>query len=781
MCTLFRFCLVMFLTAPLFAAPQTVFVLDASGRPLAAASVFLNHADGRIEEVTTDAVGRVAVEAPEQTLITVAADGFEPSQPLSLAGDSLRVVLHPSAYSEEVVVTGARSRVPLTEVSTSVSVIEKEKLDTLLRSSRNLADALGKAVPGLAPGTGSASIWGQTMRGRGMQVLVDGVPLTTLRNTARDLVAIDTSMVERIEVLRGTTALYGDGATGGLINIVTKRPEMDSFTGETQISGRMSLTNPENSTGGRLAQALSGKAGRFDWRVDAAFDRTGSFYDAEGDRIAPDPYGQGGMAEVEGLSLMGKLGWSPSGDQRLQFAFSSLDSEQQTAWTSDPSVNSLPAFTTKARAMKGLDLDHPQGSENQMLQLSWEDADLFGSRFSILAFSRDYQTVFTPFDGRPYAIYGNKIFQSRLESETLGLRIDLESPLPIRGLTAFWGFDAGTEETAQPVWILDPDVFVESGGRTFRTIDDRPWVPLVDKRNQAGFAQLEWMMNERWLVRGGLRYDTVEANIPSFSTLSGTLIEGGGRSWSDTLFNAGLVHYFTPSTRVWTSFSQGFSLPDIGLVLRSAPAGSSLDTLPFQPQIVDAWEVGSRAEAGRWSGSVAAFYNTSEFGTSTAGFNKPVVRAPERVYGMELTGEVEASEILTLGGNFSWTEGKSDPNRDGVYTWLNGYRIAAPSASLWIDHRTTQRWRNRLHFLYSGDRDRFGGSVVFGERPIESYQVVDLTSSFEFQLGRLDIGIENLLNEKYYVRDAQLLRSGRNDSYSQSPGASLTIGWTFRY
>lgn len=776
-----RSLLLSLLALPLLGAPRALSVVDPSGSAVRGATVIVLHADGSVQELSTDERGRVTVDLAADSSITVAAPGFEPSQTLTPAGDPFEVVLRPEAYSELIVVTGARSRVPLAEVSTSVSVIEDENLETLLRSSRNLADAIGKAVPGLAPGTGSASIWGQTMRGRGMQVLVDGIPLTTLRNTARDLVAIDPSIVERIEVLRGTTALYGDGATGGLINIITRRAAGDGFQGETQITGRTSLTNFEDSTGGRLAQSLSGNVGPFDWRVDAAFDRTGSFFDAEGDRIAPDPYGQGGMAEVDGLSVMGKLGWAPGRDQRLQLSFSSLDSKQETIYTSDPAVNSLPALSTKARPMAGLDLDHPQGSENQLVHLGWEDASFFGSKLAVLAFARDYQTVFTPFDGRPFAIYGNKIFQSRLESQSLGLRIDLESPLPVRGMTAFWGFDAGSEETEQPVWIMDPATFVASGGRSFRTIEDRPWVPLVDKRNHAAFGQLEWMIGQRWLLRGGLRYDAVDADIPSYVTLAESTVEGGKRTWSDVLFNAGLVHYFTPKARAWASFNQGFSLPDIGLVLRSATAGADLDTLPFQPQIVDAWEIGSRIESGRWSGSAAAFYNTSEFGTSTAGFNQPVVRAPERVYGVELTGDFKTTERLTLGGNATWTEGKHDPNRDGIFTYLNGYRISAPSATLWADHQTTPRWRNRLQVLYSGDRDRFGTSTAFGERPIESYQVVDLTSSFDLRLGRLDVGIENLLNEKYYVRDAQLLRSGRNDSYSQSPGATLSVTWAFRY
>lgn len=345
----------------------------------------------------------------------------------------------------------------------------------------------------------------------------------------------------------------------------------------------------------------------------------------------------------------------------------------------------------------------------------------------------------------------------------------------------YWGADAGSEKTEQPVWIMDPATYDQSGGRVMRTIDDRPWVRMIDKRNQAAFAQLEWVANTRWLLRGGLRHDRVQADIPTFSTLAGSTIDGGSREFSDTLANIGVVYILGTDSRLFVSFAQGFSLPDIGLVLRSAPAGASLDTLPFQPQIVHGWEAGWQQTRGALSGNLSAFYSTSEFGTSTAGFNQPVVRAPERVYGTEGQVEYRPAGAWAVGAIASWTEGKHDPNRDGIYTYLNNYRIPGPNGTAWFEHQTTRSWRNRVQVLWSGERDRFGASTAFGERPIESYTVVDLLSTFDLRRGQLYVGVQNALNAEYFVRDAQLLRSGRNDSYTAAPGATLSIGWSMRY
>lgn len=777
---LFATILSLALAAPVFAGVRVV-VTDRSGAPVAGAAINVI-AGGAVRPFTTGKDGSVMTEATVGDTILVTRDGFASSQEIVVeAASEIRFRLEPASFAEELTVTASQSRIPMAEVSSSVSVIEGELLRETLAMSGNLADALGKVVPGLAPGTGSASIWGQTLRGRGVQVLVDGIPLTTLRNTARDLVAVDPNLVERVEVLRGTTAMYGDGATGGLINIVTRTAAPGETQFETTAMSDVSTSDISESAGGRLSQSASGRIGALDWRADVGFEKTGLQFDAEGDLIQPDPYGQGGLADSETLSLLGKLGWQITADSRVQLSFTGLDSEQDTTWTTDPSVNSAPALSLKSRAIRGLSMDHPQGSDNELLQLSYEDRSFLGATVRAQFYTRDYQTVFTPFDGRSLAIYGRQIFQSRLESESAGARLDIESTLPVEGLRVFWGLDAGSEETAQPVWIIDPVAYDQSGGRTFRTLEDRAWVPLVDKQNQAAFAQAEWLPSSRWILRGGLRHERVDAAIPTFTTLAGSMIEGGDRDWSDTLFNAGVVYYATPATRIWTSFSQGFSLPDIGLVLRSAPAGSSLDTLPFQPQVVDAWELGIGSERPRWNWSVATYYNTSDFGTSSAGFNQPVVRAPERIYGAELTGELRATARLRTGMSAAWSEGEYDPDGDGDYAYLNNYRIAAPSVGLWLDHATSAAWSNRAQMLWSGDRDRFGSSTAFGQRPIESYTVVDLLTAYATAVGTFELGVQNVLDAEYYVRDAQLLRSGRNDSHTMAPGRTLRLQWSIRY
>ncbi len=97
---------------------------------------------------------------------------------------------------------------------------------------RVTADILGFLVPSLTPSSGTTSNYGMTMRGRVVQYMIDGVPQTGYRDGSRQLNSIQPSMIERIEVVSGATSIYGSGATGGIINIITKSGGQDPISFE---------------------------------------------------------------------------------------------------------------------------------------------------------------------------------------------------------------------------------------------------------------------------------------------------------------------------------------------------------------------------------------------------------------------------------------------------------------------------------------------------------------------------------------------------------------------
>lgn len=452
---------------------------------------------------------------------------------------------------------------------------------------------------------------------------------------------------------------------------------------------------------------------------------------------------------------------------------------QKTEYASDPTVDLLPG-TQKARAIGGIALDDPQGTRNTLFNADYTNPRFLGSRLHAQFYARDYLTRFFPSDQRRSAAFGRNIIQSYVDSTKTGGRAEVETALRgDGGPVIVWGADVSRERTAQPVYIYDPVIYDQSGGRVFRKIDERTWTPPTDQTNLGLFMQTEWRAAERWLLRAGARHERVWIDVDDYTTLAGNNIPGGKLRYNDTLFNAGLVFDATATTSLYANFSQGFSVADIGRVLRSAPRGFSVAQLRPEPQKVNNFELGLRTNWTRLQTSLALFYNRSNLGATFAP-DFTIVRAPEKIYGAEAVVDVQPTDRLRFGGTGTWLEGKQDLNRNGRYTYLPGDRIPPLKLTAYFEHDLVpERWTNRLQLLYSGERKRFGNSADFGRGPVEDFATLDLLSSIRLARGVLRIGIENLLNRLYFLPISQW--QGVDSRRAAARGATLNVGYTLHF
>ncbi len=678
---------------------------------------------------------------------------------------------------ERIIVGITRTQEELTDVPRSVTVINREQIEEQAQSTRDLGNILGKLVPGLAPPTQSNSNFGQSLRGRNVLVLIDGVPQSTSRNVFRDFSTIDPSAVERIEVLRGPTAIYGDGATGGVVNIITRTASEEKLTSTTEVGLNASLSHLEDSLGYNLRQSVSGTENNFDYTISAAFTGIGGFFDADGDRIPPDPNGQGGLSDTDSFNILGKVGVNIAEGQRLQLTLNHFNDRQNTDFTTDPSVNRLPG-RQKARALEGLDLEDSQGTRNTLINLEYNNEDLFGSRVRTQAYYRNYFTRFFPFDARNTASLGNIIFQSELESEKIGSRLEIDTPLSSpETLSLLWGVDLSRENSSQPVAVFDPVLFNNSNGLVFREIDERSWTPAFSQNNLGLFAQLRWDASDRIVLNGGLRHERVGVSADDFTTIRGNSIGGGDLNYNATLFNLGAIYNVTEQVNLFANFAQGFSVADVGLALRNAPAGFSVASLRPEAQKVDHYEIGVRGNWDIVEASLVGFYNQSDLGTT---FTAPgtILRSPQQVYGLEATFDVQASEAWQLGTTLSLVGGDRDSDDDGDYDApLNTFSISPLKVTAYVQNQTLPSWRNRLQLLYSGSRDPVG--TGFGLNEVESYFTLDYISRIDLGPGTLQVSVENLLNKQYFPVVSQLQTT--DSSYAAARGTTLSVSYSFTW
>lgn len=676
----------------------------------------------------------------------------------------------PITEMEPLVVTATRQGMAANELAHSVTVIDRQQLKNQFQTSRNLGEVLAKTVPGMAPASQTLTNFNQSLRGRNLLVLIDGVPQNTNRNISRDLMTIDVVNIERIEVLRGASAVYGSGAAGGVVNIITRRNE----TGASTTVGLQSALTGINKKGFgyRGEQYLGGGSDAFDYGLNLAWESQGGFFDADGDRIAPEP-SQGDLSDTDSLSLAGKLRWFLDSGT-LTLSANHFDAEQDTDFASDPSVAALSPGSVKARAIPGLQLDKQNQTRNSLVNLAWSaDQTPLGSLDAQLYY-RDYHARFAPFDGRPVSTL-QVLSQTLLDSESLGGRLALSTDLSEDSLVR-WGMDLSREKSEGPVTTYDGAAFDKSGGRVFADTGDRTFMPPIVQENIGAFAQFENDLNDRLRWELGARYEYVSASFDDFTTLGqGNAIKGGEVSYDDLLFNTGVVFSLSEASELYGNFSQGFELPDIGLRLRSAPAGFNFSDSQLTPLKTDNYELGVRGDWGRTQASAAAFYSTSDLGqTSIQNFTLFVPRSEERIYGLELTLDHQIDARWKLGGLLSWMEGERFDKNDQRWEALNGYRIPPLQLRAYTEYAPSNQWFHRLQVNYSGSRnDAFEDQVGFGSREVKTYTTVDYFTRYQLDQYTFSLGVENLLNKDYSTVFGQLLRNGDNTSHIAASGATL--------
>jgi len=134
----------------------------------------------------------------------------------------------PHADTDVIVVSGTRLDTPISESGTSVTVID----ETALARSAFALDAIA-TTPGVSVNQNGAFGGVASVRIRGAAseqtlVLIDSVPVNdpTSPGGGYNFATLDSAQIERIEILRGSqSVLWGTDAIGGVVSIITKRPQ----------------------------------------------------------------------------------------------------------------------------------------------------------------------------------------------------------------------------------------------------------------------------------------------------------------------------------------------------------------------------------------------------------------------------------------------------------------------------------------------------------------------------------------------------------------------------
>jgi len=215
-------------------------VSDSSHSPIANARIeFHSGTDTRLSTTDDDGTFTIPNVANEGTLL-VSYPGFTPvtiGVRRESLGNFLEIYLQPAPIVERILVSPAASD-RISAVPNSQFSISKQEIE--LSGSLTLDDVLREA-PGFSLFRRSGSLFanptsqGVSLRGVGASgasratVLLDGVPLNTPFGAWVYWDRVPKLSVESVEVVSGAASdLYGSGALGGVVNIITK-PLRKSF------------------------------------------------------------------------------------------------------------------------------------------------------------------------------------------------------------------------------------------------------------------------------------------------------------------------------------------------------------------------------------------------------------------------------------------------------------------------------------------------------------------------------------------------------------------------
>lgn len=698
---------------------------------------------------------------------------------------TLNIALRPLIRKDhEVIISGSRVKETLDEVTSSVSIIGKHKLAQQQAMANNMADVLSE-VPGMAMSSGSLKNDTQSLRGRTPLVLIDGIPQSTpLRNMFRDINAVDMNALERIEVIKGATAIYGNGSDGGIINFTTKKPDKGkAFSSLTRLIQTGALSGFKNALGGGLYQQFSGKPGRWDYVISGLYESTGVFYDAKSRVVSPFY----GMGESRTYGAFGKFGYDISANERIEWMLNYYRSLQHTQYisTGDGRYGIHPEtgiFGQEKGSAQGVPYNF-----NSQLKYSFQgifaatnlDVSLYVHKFNAVAYYNE--KFIQPSTGK---IGG----QSQVLASKKGLRFNLDTPFSfsdaIRG-KLFYGLDILNDKTRQNL------------------LDGRDWVPELSMWNYAPYVQLKLHILKDWIVKGGLRFDNIRIYVPNYTTLhmldknknivGGVSVKGGNLSYNSTVFNLGLRYNRFKVFKPFLSFSQSFSIAQLGRELRGVKPGKGatlVSSLRPKAVIANNYELGFDSRLDEFfhlSGSV--FLSTSELGAqlkSVDGIYK-VSRAPERIYGYEAQADFFPFKRWRTGVSLAYIQGQIDGNNNGRYsdsrnTFINSLRIPPLKINSYIEYDDKKNFQVRLSGLFSASRKLFspgeGGRYKEGEGPISAITLINVSATYRFtpQL-RLNMGIQNLFNKEYYSQSSMML--GRDNRYIQGSGARYRLALSY--
>ncbi len=656
-----------------------------------------------------------------------------------------------------------RSHGLLLETPQTVNVVPAQVMRD--QQPRNLDDALTN-ISGITQANTLGSTQDAVMlRGfgdnRNGSIMQDGMPLVQGR-------ALN-STAERVEVLKGPSSLlYGIQDPGGVVNIVSKKPELIQST---------SLT----VRGSTFGDGKNGSGGNLD--TTGPIGDSGLAYRLIVDHEDED-YWRNYGTHRESL-IAPSLAWY--GDNtKLLFAYEHREflSPFDRGTAIDPKTNHPLNIPSTRRLdepfnnMEGrsdlyrFEADHDLNDDwKAHFGYSWNRETYDASQVRVVKVNAN-GTLTRSMDGTQGALTTDRFATASLEGKVnvAGMQHDLTFGLDDE-YRKIYRADLIRQAPRGTFNYNDPVYGNEVAGTTVSAPDSNQMDLL---RSDSLFLQDAIHLTDQWILVGGARYQMYDQYAGKGVPFTANT-DGNGQKWVP---RAGLVYRYTDELSFYGSYTESFK-PNSTI----APlANKSVLDGSLEPEQSKSWELGTKLDIpGRITAS-AALFNIEKRNVLVEVGDGPTaiysVAGKVRSRGLELDASGQLTDKWSVIGSYAYTDAVVTEDPDLKGNRLQNVAKNTGSLSAVYDFGS----------ILGGDQLRVGAGVRYvGERAgnaandfdLPSYTVADAFATYdtkiEGQKVKFQLNVKNLFDRTYYTSAVNTQFVSIGDARQVSVSSTLTF------
>ncbi|MBI4242461.1 MAG: TonB-dependent receptor [Planctomycetes bacterium] len=654
------------------------------------------------------------------------------------------------------------------------------------RFPRTTADAVreesGVWIQKSGHGGGAPIIRGQI--GNRVLYLLDGVRINNGRlfqGPNQFLNQTDINFIDKIDILKGSGSVqYGSDAIGGVINVVTRTP--DIFTQDP------SLFYSVRSRFSSIDQGFNNSA-------DITFS-----YDYMSLLIGASSVDVNDVKGGKGLGRLDPSSWN-EGHLFIKNNIKLANDKFMRVSYIDSKRTDIDRYDQSKRNSSGIPRFFSPVEDRSIVKIDYDADNLAGFTRSFNAYS--------------YAHLFDTTFNDTLDSAMKINQTHFKGDQDHYG--AGMQFNSGVTKAVNVIYGTDYRYEnLDESQRSFITDKNTGAVSLSIPKGQTPdgifdvfdlYTLTDWQLTESLRLSVGLRFENTHLNSDpkQNDALPGLAVDelNLNKTWRAMTWSTGAVYSISSSVNLTGSISTGFRTPTYADALAVAPLniGVNVPNPDVKPEKSITYETGVRTSQENWSGKSALFYTRlddlviSKFNGSFLDLNSngaidvgeltlSSVNANDGyVYGIESAAEYRLTKIFTVFGQVTWTIGQDTTNDDPLnfippVNGLTGAKVDKIADLFWVElYAIIARAQKRVEPLSKTDAlmaddpalkfPNAANPPLRDDFSIPGFTTINLKSGLPFSsYGVLYLSIDNIFNKKYRIAYSRI----------DSPGRSFNVG-----